>query len=387
MHYNKIIENKFSLFCLYNNSLNQIFNDKIIEKIKQNSFFKIKTKILNSNFNVECTTINEMYLIKLIPENATKNIDQSLKPIDNNSSIITNNEEITLMMNKAKKLKNSPSNILITGDTGTGKSLLARYIHNTSNRKFGPFIELNCANIPHSLIESELFGYEYGAFTGASKSGKIGLFEYASDGTIFLDEISEIPLSTQAKLLKAVQEKRIYKLGGTKEIEVNVRIICATNQNLKEMIINKTFRSDLYYRINVISFNIPNLATRVEDIELLSYHFIDKYNKLLNKNIISISDNVLKCFNEYTWPGNVRELENAIECGINLEDTSILRIINVPDEIKTYTKSSENISSEEKELTALLSDYGESVDNKKEIAKLLNISLRTLYRRIGKYNL
>jgi transcriptional regulator with PAS, ATPase and Fis domain len=340
---------------------------------------------MNSNFDIECKTIDNLHIITLFSEK----IKESNNTIDINKetskdfSVVTNNEEMNSLLEKANKLKNSPSNILITGDTGTGKSLLANHIHNTSNRQYGPFIELNCANIPDSLIESELFGYEYGAFTGANKSGKIGLFEYASNGTIFLDEISEIPLSTQAKLLKAVQEKRIYRLG----ISVDVRIICATNQNLKEMILNKTFRSDLYYRINVISFNIPNLNKRVEDIKLLSYHFIKKYSKLLNKNIISISDDVLAYFNRYNWPGNIRELENAIECAINLEDSSTLNLINIPDEIKSYISSIQNISEEEKELILLLNDYGKTVEAKKEISNILNISLRTLYRKIEKYNL
>lgn len=389
LNYNPYIESNLSLFCLYNHSLNQIFNDTVINKIKQNIYFKIKTKIMNSNFDIECKTIDSLHIITLIPEKTeeSSNAVNINKGTPKDYSIITNNKEMNLLLKKAKKLKNSPSNILITGDTGTGKSLLANHIHNISNRQYGPFIELNCANIPDSLIESELFGYEYGAFTGANKSGKIGLFEYASNGTIFLDEISEIPLSTQAKLLKAVQEKRIYRLGSTKEIAVDVRIICATNQNLKEMILNKTFRSDLYYRINVISFNIPNLNKRIEDIKLLSYHFIKKYSKILNKNIVSISDEVLKYFINYNWPGNIRELENAIECAINLEDSSTLNLINIPDEIKSYISSIQNISKEEKELVLLLNDYGKTVEAKKEISNILNISLRTLYRRIEKYNL
>ncbi|MDM8534334.1 sigma 54-interacting transcriptional regulator [Clostridiaceae bacterium HSG29] len=388
LNFNKHAENDLSLFCLYNNSLTQVFKNDIITRIKTNDFFTAKTKILNSNFNIECRTVDDMHIIKLIRTNCSLTDKRKNKNEKKNQvSIITNNEKMNILLKKAEKLKESPSNILITGDTGTGKSLFAKHIHSISNRKYGPFVELNCANIPDSLIESELFGYKYGAFTGANKSGKIGLFEHASSGTIFLDEISEIPLSTQAKLLRAVQEKRIYKLGSTEEIPVDVRIICATNKNLKEMIKNSTFRSDLYYRIKVISFNIPSLSKRTEDIEKLCYHFIDRYNKLLNKDISLISNDTIKYFNSYNWPGNIRELENAIECAVNLEDSSTLTLESIPDEIKENFNSNEEVSSEEKELITLLNDYGTSVDAKKKIAKILDISLRTLYRKIEKYNL
>lgn len=233
-------------------------------------------------------------------------------------------EDIISKSNAVKKLKAEAgrfaagnSTILITGESGTGKELFARAIHTNSQRANHPFITVNCGAIPETLIESELFGYEKGAFTGASSRGKLGKFELANQGTIFLDEIGTMPIYLQIKLLRVIQNREIERVGGTETIPIDVRIIAATNSNLEEMVRDGKFRQDLYYRLNVIPLSIPPLRSRKEDISILSYHFLEKYNKLLNKNISRIDENMIVLLENYSWPGNVRELENVIEYAVN----------------------------------------------------------------------
>ncbi|NMM62181.1 sigma 54-interacting transcriptional regulator [Clostridium sp. P21] len=217
----------------------------------------------------------------------------------------------------AQKASNSPSTVLIRGESGTGKELIAKAIHNNSNRKNKPFVRVNCAAIPENLLESELFGYEKGAFTGAAKS-KPGKFNIADGGTLFLDEIGDMPVSMQVKLLRVLQEREFESVGGLTTQTVDIRIIAATNRNLDEMIKEGTFREDLYYRLNIINIILPPLRNRKEDINLLVEHFIHKINIKLNKNIIGIDKKSLMHLQEYHWPGNIRELENIIERAINM---------------------------------------------------------------------
>lgn len=227
---------------------------------------------------------------------------------------------ITLAMSYAR----SESTVLIRGETGTGKELFARALHSASPRKDKPFIPVNCAAIPDTLLESELFGYEGGAFTGASKGGKQGLFELANGGTIFLDEIGEISFHLQAKLLRVLQDRTIRRIGGMREVQVNVRILAATNRNLEDMIEKDRFRQDLYYRLNVIPLYIPPLRERRDDIPALAQFFLHRFAAKLHKRVDSISETALEKLHRYNWPGNIRELENVIERSVNIVDGSII---------------------------------------------------------------
>ncbi|UOD35532.1 sigma 54-interacting transcriptional regulator [Deferribacteraceae bacterium V6Fe1] len=228
------------------------------------------------------------------------------------SDIITTSSSMNSVIDMAMKVAPTDANILITGESGVGKSLLAGLIHKMSDRKNGKFLKINCASIPETLLESELFGYESGAFTGASTRGKMGLVEAAEGGTIFLDEISELSLNVQAKVLTLIQEKEFVKVGGTKSIKSNVRIIAATNKNLYTLVNEGRFREDLYYRLNVIPINIPPLRERLDDIPILCEYFLKKFNEKYN-SYKYISDSVIEYFKTYNWRGNVRELENTIE--------------------------------------------------------------------------
>ena len=248
-------------------------------------------------------------------------------------SILSKDSEMKNIKEKIKKIVNSSSSVLITGDTGTGKEMVAKAIHYTSNRSNNPFVPINCANIPESLFESELFGYEEGTFTGAKKGGKLGIFEMANGGTIFLDEIGELPLHLQAKLLRVLQENSIQRLGSIMPIPIDVRVIAATNQDLESMMDENTFRADLFYRLNVIPIHLPSLKERLADIDILIDHFIDKYNGRLMKNINNISKEAIDIMRLYQWPGNVRELENAIEYAMNIEDTETIQLSNLPNKI------------------------------------------------------
>ncbi|MBC7196070.1 MAG: sigma 54-interacting transcriptional regulator [Deferribacterales bacterium] len=228
------------------------------------------------------------------------------------SDIITTSSSMNSVIDMAMKVAPTDANILITGESGVGKSLLAGLIHKMSDRKNGKFLKINCASIPETLLESELFGYESGAFTGANTRGKMGLVEAAEGGTIFLDEISELSLNVQAKVLTLIQEKEFVKVGGTKSIKSNVRIIAATNKNLYTLVNEGRFREDLYYRLNVIPINIPPLRERLDDIPILCEYFLKKFNEKYN-SYKYISDSVIEYFKTYNWRGNVRELENTIE--------------------------------------------------------------------------
>lgn len=248
--------------------------------------------------------------------------------------IIGESAEIENVKFLARKVAGSNSTVLIRGESGTGKEMFARAIHNDSSRRDGPFVAVNCAAIPEPLLESELFGYEDGAFTGARRGGKMGKCELAIGGTLFLDEVGDIPLFLQSKFLRMLQERSIERVGGNKTIPVDIRIIAATNRNLEEMIVNREFREDLYYRLNVIPIFLPPLRKRKEDISTVSEYFLSKYATKLEKNIDSLSPDTAALLNSYSWPGNLRELENAIECAVNIENGRTLTVISLPDKIR-----------------------------------------------------
>lgn len=291
------------------------------------------------------------------------------------------------------------TNVLITGESGTGKELFARLIHAKSSRKDGPFVAMNCAAIPESLMESELFGYEEGAFTGARKGGKIGKIQLAHKGTFFLDEIGEMPLYLQAKLLRVLSERKIDRIGSNSNslIDVDVRIIAATNRNLEEIIERKEFREDLYYRLNVVPLHLPPLRERAGDIPVLVQYFLGKYDKILEKDIRGVSTLVLEKLMEYCWPGNVRELENCVEYMMTFEKSNVISMDVLPEKINSL--KSENGEGEKKTLKELLHEkevdvlknkvkkYGGQPTKKqiKEICDELDISVASYYRKMNEF--
>lgn len=285
------------------------------------------------------------------------------------------------------------SNVLIQGESGTGKELFARAIHQMSDRAGGPFIAVNCAAIPENLLESELFGYEDGAFTGAKKGGKPGKFELADNGTIFLDEIGDLTLHLQPKLLRALECGQVERVGGVSPVALNVRVVAATNQDLERMIEQGKFREDLYYRLNVINIQLPPLRKRREDVMLLAQSFLGKYNRTFGKKIRGFTDGAEQLLLLYRWPGNVRELENAIEYAVHVEQSDVIGVASLPAKIRyASTEGQESAGDsnlkqiEKATIQRLLSQYGDHLEGKRKVASQLGISLSTLYRRLRAMN-
>ncbi|MBF0328213.1 MAG: sigma-54-dependent transcriptional regulator [Nitrospirae bacterium] len=307
---------------------------------------------------------------------------------------------IEIAKEQARRAAETPATVLLRGESGTGKELFAHAIHNASSRSKGQFVRVNCAAIAEELLESELFGYEEGAFTGALKGGKIGLFEEATRGTIFLDEIGEISLSLQKKLLRVLQEKEIVKVGGTGHISVDVRIITATNADLEQKIKEKSFREDLYYRLNVIPIHIPPLRDRRNDIPLLVEQIIYSLNQEFGREVQGISRFALEILMNYNWPGNVRELENIIgraminmsykENIIEVEHLPLLgseRIAQTFLGVESKTVQPLAQSTAEAEKAAIIRALKETGDNREKTAALLDIAVRNLYYKIRKYGI
>lgn len=305
---------------------------------------------------------------------------------------------IRQLKKRVKKIAQSTSTILITGESGTGKEMFARAIHRESDRKDMPFVAINCGAIPDTLLESELFGYVKGAFTGADPKGKIGKFELANKGMIFLDEIGDMPLYLQVKLLRVLQERKIARIGSNQLIDINVRVLAATNKDLGQMIRENQFREDLYYRLNVIPFEIPPLRDRKSDIEELTYYFVSKYSRLLNKAFTCMDKEVIELLITYPWPGNVRELENTVEFMVNMmERDGILHRELLPKgiiysqhkqqyiEIQQDVRTIEEI--EKQEIEKAMKIYGNSTIGKKRAAAKLGIGIATLYRKMDLYKL
>ncbi|MFC9598313.1 sigma-54 interaction domain-containing protein [Peribacillus butanolivorans] len=293
---------------------------------------------------------------------------------------------------QARIAAKSDSNVLILGESGTGKELFAHSIHNESKRAMGVFVKVNCAAIPAELLESELFGYEEGSFTGAKKGGKAGKFEAADGGTIFLDEIGELPLHMQVKLLRVLQEKEIERVGSTGSVQIDVRVIAATNRNLEEMVSKGEFRLDLYYRLKVMQIHVPSLRKRLEDVEILVNYFVEKYQNLMKKRVQGMSDQALRLLRLYKWPGNIRELENIIERALNIvEEEEMIDSKHLPEEI-TGHKELVPIRTlaevmEETERATIFSCLEMTSGNKSETAKRLGVSRTTLYEKMNKYGL
>ncbi|MDF2676183.1 MAG: domain S-box [Bacillota bacterium] len=313
------------------------------------------------------------------------------KPISTDDIIGQSNVMINLK-NMAIRVSKTNSTVMLIGETGTGKEVFSRAIHYHSLRRDKPFVTINCSAIPDSLIESELFGYESGAFTGANKLGKPGKFEIANGGTIFLDEIEAMPIYMQPKILRVIQEKEVIRVGSNETIPIDVRIITATNVDLESAIIKGEFRADLYHRLNVIPLIIPSLRERKEDIILLANYFMDRFAKVMGRNIKGIDKDVEKLLLDYSWPGNVRELNNAIEFAINLEDNEYITINSIPSSVRDSNKLIENKELNLKEIEMhyiknALNKYGWDENGKVLAAKKLGISRATIYNKIKNYQL
>lgn len=313
-------------------------------------------------------------------------------------SVIGNAPEILKIKETIKKVADSNLSILITGETGTGKEVFADAIHNLSNRRFENFIKINCAAIPKDLMEAELFGYTEGAFSGAVKGGKVGKLEYGNKGTILFDEIGEFPFSLQAKLLRVLQEKELEKVGSNKTINLDIRVICCTNQDLKEMVKGNRFREDLYYRINIIEIHIPPLREHKKDIPLLCEHFIKKINKCHGCSIEDISEKMMENFQKYHWPGNIRELEHVLERACVTTTSGILQeehfdfflpriFIEQSIDEEENRKDTLTYQKNQTEYKAILKALETSGKNKTRAAKILNITRSQLYEKLKKYNL
>ncbi|MCX8029792.1 MAG: sigma-54 dependent transcriptional regulator [Brevinematales bacterium] len=307
----------------------------------------------------------------------------SLKEIMLSLGIIGESKVIFDVFKKAVNIAKSDSSVLITGETGVGKELFAESIHKLSSRKNYPFVRLNCAAIPEALLESELFGYERGAFTGANRR-KIGLFEVANKGTLFLDEIGEISLSVQAKILRAIEEKKIIRVGGLDYVPVDIRLISATNKNLLEEVKKKNFREDLFFRINVVSIHIPPLRERREDILPLFYHFLDMYSKKNNKEIVRVDHDYLEFLMNYPFPGNVRELSNFVERAVVLSEDGVISLDSIHDYVIEYVHQSE-IQKNERDI--IISALIKNRFNVTRTARILGMHRNTLARKIRKYNI
>jgi len=333
----------------------------------------------------------------LLDENIS--LKKELKAWHQFPDIIGKSEKIQKVFELIQKVASGKSTVLITGESGTGKELVARAIHNNSNRKDNSFVSISCSAIPETLLESELFGHQKGAFTGAD-SDKKGLFEIADGGTFFLDEVSEAPISIQAKLLRVLQEKEFKRVGGVKDIKVDVRVIAATNKNLHDLITDGRFREDLYYRLNVIPIELPPLRERREDISLIASHFINKYNSMNKKNIKGIRPEAMEKLEKYIWRGNIRELENVIERAVLLETTDNIQIESLPDEIKNYIseplKTISDIPSDSLNLEDFLSKLEKDIITnalkktrgvKTKAAELLKMSFRSFRYKLEKYNI
>jgi PAS domain S-box-containing protein len=316
--------------------------------------------------------------------------------------IIGESEEMQLAVEQAKLGAKTPATVLLRGESGTGKELFAHAIHNASDRKFNKFLRVNCAAISENLLESELFGYEEGAFSGAKRGGKRGLFEEADKGSIFLDEIGELSANTQAKLLRVLQENEIVRVGGTKSISINVRVIAATNVNLEKGIADGTFREDLYYRLNRMPIQIPPLRSRKSDIPLISESLISKLNQDYGRNVDGITEGAINRLMDYHWPGNVRELENVLGRAMifmKYNETAIDLHHLPPLESTTKEiagKNREGLIPAARDLNSQLEEYEKKIiqdvleqnnGNKTAAAKILNVSVRNLYYKLEKYNI
>ncbi|MBM7701599.1 sigma-54 interaction domain-containing protein [Metabacillus iocasae] len=371
---------------------------------KKDVIVNVAPVIVDGRLNGSVGVIHDMSEIQqlTVELDRARQIIRTLEAKYSFDDIIGSSEEFQLAIEQAKLGAKTPATVLLRGESGTGKELFAHAIHNDSNRKYNKFVRVNCAALSESLLESELFGYEEGAFSGAKRGGKRGLFEEANNGSIFLDEIGELSASMQAKLLRVLQEKEIVRVGGTTPIPINVRVIAATNVNLEKGIVNGKVREDLYYRLNKIPIQIPPLRHRKEDIESLAQHLITKINQDYGRNVEGLTKEALISLRSYDWPGNVRELENILGRAIIYMHYSetFIDVRHLPmlegHRIENQVQSEDIELFDNRHLSDLVEDYEAKIVkqvleankyNKTKTAKQLNISLRSLYYKVEKYKI
>jgi transcriptional regulator with PAS, ATPase and Fis domain len=399
----------FSFCDLYTRSAFHILPEPVVDKIldanhlkdtrvmvnNSQAFISARPIFINDHFNGAILSIRH----KQSASNGSGKSSALPKSPLSLDAILGESPGINQIKEMIIRLDRSRSTILITGETGTGKGLLAKAIHHTGARSKGPFVPVNCASIPETLFESELFGYEEGAFTGAKKGGKPGRFELAQGGTLFLDEIGEMPLHMQVKLLNVLQDYALQRVGGITVTPIDVRVIAATNQDLDTLVKDKCFRADLFYRLNVIPMDLPPLSDRKEDIEILALAFLKESNQKAGKKIRRISTPVMAAFLTHDWPGNIRELQNIIEYSVNMEDSDTLtreslpqRFLDrdtglIPEPSVAASPPGPNIRStamtaQIEAILSCLDRHGHDVQGKTQTARELGISLRTLYRKL-----
>lgn len=348
-------------------------------------------------FNMDVAKVFAQKVIQL--ENDLEYYKEELRRLHSSEHtfhhIIGESGKITIAKNLAQRASRTSSTVLLTGESGTGKEVFAHAIHNAGSRSNGPFIKVNCAALPEQLLESELFGYAEGAFTGARKGGKPGKFELADHGTVFLDEIGDMSLSMQAKLLRVIQEREIERVGGTESVQVDVRLIAATNRDLPRMIAQNAFRLDLYYRLNVVTIELPALRERLEDIKPLTKFIIARLNQKLGTFIEGVSNEALEILCHYHWPGNIRELENVLERAINVSDERFLYPEHLPVQIRQAVDSGIPFYGQktleqgifEAERAILITALRRAKGNKVQAAKELGIHRSALYKKLARHNL
>ncbi|MDD3394517.1 MAG: sigma 54-interacting transcriptional regulator [Anaerotignum sp.] len=375
-----------------NHSVVGVISIIAFQEIQRENLLKNRTKL--EEFLKYMTMLLES---KLYTTEARDRLEQQLQVVHDDKKVwffVGEGQKMQEAIAIGRKVAKSDSTVFLRGESGTGKEIMAKMIHDLSRRRDKLMISINCAAIPENLVESELFGYEEGAFTGAKKKGAIGKFELADKSTIFLDEIGDMPLPVQTKLLRVLQESKLERIGGQKPIPIDIRVICATNKDIEQMVEDGTFREDLYYRLNIIPIELPPLRKRKEDIPALVEYYIEYYNQKLNKHIQGVSAEVLQTLVNYNWPGNVRELKNIIEYLANIVEGEDVQLSDLPDHIvlrsaKGYEAWSLEKIMEEYEkrvLTNMLKDES-SVEEKERLADTLQISRATLYRKLKKYSL
>lgn len=396
LRYNQLAD-KILKFCnASSTSLRQIFSEDMARRITSgNDLFEKKASIGENTAKVTTRSIYSQNHLHSILVRLSNEFYENLPESGAFERLIGSSHAFVHIQNLIKRVADSPTPILITGETGTGKELVARSFHEQSRRNKYPFVAINCSSIPENLFESELFGYEEGSFTGAKKGGKMGRIEMAQGGTLFLDELGEMPLSVQPKLLRVLQEYELERVGSTKKIHLDIRIVAATNRDLREMIKEGKFREDLFYRISVINVKLPPLRDRKEDIIPISLNYLERLKTKMTTPLRTISHEAEQAFLSYSWPGNIRELQNVVEYAANLCDSDTLTLADLPEHMRGLEecpdtekqKETPLPDSQEKQILDLLSTYGHTLEGKKKIAADLGISLRTLYRKLNKMNL